>query len=54
MDLIKANGIEPQAQVQKSNGDPIQNAKPSNSLLIQRFVFKESHTQCHMKGTKGD
>lgn len=44
MYLIETNRIESQAKIQKSNWDPIKNAKSQNGFLIKRFVFKKSHS----------
>lgn len=44
MNLIEADGIEAKAEVEKANGDAIENAKKRDGLHVNGFVLKEVET----------
>lgn len=41
VNLVEANGVKSQAQVKKSNGNTIQNAKENDSLHVDGLVLKK-------------
>lgn len=47
--LIETNGVKSQAEIEKSNGNSIQNTKTHYSFEVDWFAFKEIKAQCHMK-----
>ena len=44
-DLVEANGVESQAEVEKSNGDAIEHPKHEHCLDVDGLVFEEIQTQ---------
>lgn len=52
VNLIESNGVKPKAQVEKSNGDAIEDAKEHHGLHVNGFTFKKIEALCGMKGAK--
>ena len=47
--LIEADGIEAKAEIEKTNGDAIEEAEENNSFRVYWFILKEVQSICHMK-----
>ena len=50
--LVETNGVESEAQVEKANGNTVQNAEKHNSFHVNRLTFKHIEALCHMKSAK--
>lgn len=48
--LVEANGVESQAEVEKANGDSIQHAKQDDCLGVYGLVFEEVQAQRRVEG----
>lgn len=52
VDLIEANGVETKAQVEKTNGDTIEDAKEHHRLHVYWFTLKQIEPLRRMEGAK--
>lgn len=50
--LVETNGIESEAQVEKANGNTIQNAEEHHSFHVNRLTFEHIEALCHMKSAE--
>lgn len=50
--LIESNGVESKAQVKKSNGNAVKNAKEHDSFHVNCLALKEIQALCGMESAK--
>lgn len=52
--LVESDRIKPQAEVQKSDGSPVQNPKPHHQHGVEGFVLKETEMPGSVQGKEGN